>query len=155
MTYQDFAERLIASMKLRGFIATRSPHGICMKSLAQFADASEQICRRYIRGDALPNYEKVVSIAKHLNVSPGWLLFGDAKNLGNRKVLEEEVLSYILQSTHALFWENSVDFAEFVLGLLKEIRDIDVPNDHLYKIIDLAVGSVANFQKKSVKLVNN
>ncbi|MDQ5884487.1 MAG: hypothetical protein QG556_827, partial [Pseudomonadota bacterium] len=77
--YKDFSDRLIQTMKLRGFSASRSPHGICMKSLSIFTQASEQICRRYVRGEALPTYEKIINIAKELNVSPGWLLFGDEK----------------------------------------------------------------------------
>jgi transcriptional regulator with XRE-family HTH domain len=158
--YAYFSDRLVSLMKLRGFTASRSPNGICMKSLAEFTDASEQICRRYIRGEALPSYEKIIKIASHLKVSPGWLLFGDQKDEPKRRVFEEDILAYILKTTHALFPENSNDFSEFVIGLLKDIRDIDVPNENLYKIVDLAVGSVATFQQKQKqqqlkKIINN
>lgn len=153
--YQDFSERLIQSMKLRGYTASRSPNGICMKSLAKFADASEQICRRYIRGEALPSYEKVISIAQHLQVAPGWLLFGENQNHLSQKPIDESLLDYILKSTHPLFVGNSEDFSDFVLGLLKDIRDIDTSDENIYKLIDLAVSSIASFQKKHQKAVSN
>ena len=142
-------------MKLRGFSATRSPHGICMKSLATFTQASEQICRRYIRGEALPNYEKIINIAKELNVSPGWLLFGDEKEKPKNRIIEEQLLDYILKSTHPLFPNNSEDFAEFVIGLLKDIKDIHTSDENIYKLIDLAVGSIASFQKKQIQKASN
>ncbi|MBY0377336.1 MAG: transcriptional regulator, partial [Gammaproteobacteria bacterium] len=56
--YKKFSNRLIDAMKLNGYGASRSPNRICMKTLSKFAGASEQICRRYIRGDALPDYDK-------------------------------------------------------------------------------------------------
>ena len=151
--YKDFSERLVSTMKLRGFTASRSPNGICMKSLAEFADASEQICRRYIRGEALPSYEKVISIASHLKVAPGWLLFGEQQ--GPSKMIDESLLDYILKATHPLFVGNSEDFSDFVLGLLKDIRDIDTSDENIFKLIDLAVSSIASFQKKQNKTAIN
>lgn len=156
--YKDFSERLVSSMKLRGFTASRSPNGICMKSLAEFADASEQICRRYIRGEALPSYEKVISIASHLKVAPGWLLFGEQQS--SAKMIDESLLDYILKATHPLFVGNSEDFSDFVLGLLKDIRDIDTSDENIFKLIDSAVSSIASFQKKqnsnqSINKLNN
>lgn len=153
--YKDFSDRLIQTMKLRGFSASRSPHGICMKALSTFTQASEQICRRYIRGEALPSYEKVINIAKELNVSPGWLLFGDEKEKPKNRIIEEQLLAYILKSTHPLFPNQSEDFSEFVIGLLKDIKDIHTSDENIYKLIDLAVGSIASYQKKQIKKVSN
>lgn len=153
--YKDFSDRLIQTMKLRGFSASRSPHGICMKSLSTFTLASEQICRRYIRGEALPSYEKIINIAKELNVSPGWLLFGDEKDKTKNRIIDEELLAYILKSTHPLFPNQSEDFSEFVIGLLKDIKDIHTSDENIYKLIDLAVGSIASYQKKQIKKVSN
>ena len=153
--YKDFSDRLIEIMKLRGYKASRSPHGICMRSLSGFTQASEQICRRYIRGEALPNYEKIINIAKELNVSPGWLLFGDETEKPKNRIIQEELLDYILKSTHPLFPNQSDDFADFVMGLLKDIKDIHTSDENIYKMIDLALGSIASYQKKQLQKASN
>ncbi|TIE23194.1 transcriptional regulator, partial [Legionella pneumophila] len=41
--YQTFANRLISTLKEKGYSASRSPNGICIKTLAEFTGASEQI----------------------------------------------------------------------------------------------------------------
>jgi hypothetical protein len=153
--YTDFAERLVNAMKLRGYISSRSPNGICMKSLADFADASEQICRRYIRGEALPGYEKIMSIANALNISPSWLLFGETTEHVNPKNIDDDILHYILSNSLELYQNKASstdEFADFVIGLVKDIRDIDTSKENLLKIIDLAVGSISTFKqdKKAV-----
>ena len=147
--YKDFSERLVYSMKLRGHTASRSPNGICIKILAEFADASEQICRRYIRGEALPNHEKIIKIAAHLEVSPAWLVFGEeAKSMSNSGI-DDELLHYILKRIHQLYRHEASameDFADFVLGLIKDIRGIETSKENLEKIIDLAVSSISTFR---------
>lgn len=151
--YKDFSERLIDSMKAKGFTASRSPNGICMHTLATFADASEQICRRYIRGEALPSYEKIMAIAKQLNVSPGWLLFGE-QSVSNSSQIDETLLHYILKKSHHLYREETSqtdDYADFVVELLKDIREIETSKDNLEKIIDLAISSISSFKRKQKK----
>ncbi|MFA6302111.1 MAG: hypothetical protein WC627_03145 [Legionella sp.] len=101
--YKDFSNRLIEAMKSKGHIASRSPSGICIQTLAKFAGASEQICRRYLRGDALPDYDKVKQIADGLHVNPGWLLFGDEGHSKTSKNQTDEILlHYILKQSHHL-----------------------------------------------------
>lgn len=153
--YSDFSQRLVNTMKLRGHVSSRSPHGICMKTLADFADVSEQICRRYLRGEALPGYEKIIRIAQALAVSPSWLLFGDTHEQQNPKNLDDDILHYILTHAHTLYQNKASstnEFADFVIGLVKEIRHIDTSKQNLLKIIDLAVGSISSFkqEKKAV-----
>ena len=38
LLFKDFSERLVYMMKLRGYTASRSPNGICMKTLAIYFD---------------------------------------------------------------------------------------------------------------------
>jgi transcriptional regulator with XRE-family HTH domain len=151
LTYQEFAQRLTQAMKLRGFISSRSPNGICMKTLASFADASEQICRRYIRGEALPSHEKILKIANSLSVSPAWLVFGETGELKTSQELNDEILHYILTQAHLLAQNHELrgqSFADFILSLLQEIRDIETSKENLFKIIDLALGSASSFGLK-------
>ncbi|MBA2648050.1 MAG: transcriptional regulator [Legionella sp.] len=149
--YHAFANRLISTLKSCGYIASRSPNGICIKTLSQFTSASEQICRRYIRGDALPDYEKIKQVAAHLQVNPGWLLFGDEGHPApNKNPIDENLLHYILKQSHHLhrnsFSKNN-DYADFVLGLLNEVRSIDTSRENLLKIIDLAIGSITSYEE--------
>ena len=144
-------------MKSNGHMASRSPSGICMTTLAAIADASEQICRRYIRGDALPDHDRVVRIAGSLTVSPGWLLFGDQNLLETAhapKPIDDDLLHYILTKSFELYREeigNTDDYADFVLGLIHYVREIDTSKENLYKIIELAVGSISSFKDKRSK----
>ena len=97
--YTNFSNRLLTAMKTNGHIASRSPNGICIKTLAEFAGASEQICRRYVRGDALPDYEKIINIATQLNTSPGWLLFGEQeqpKAVPLKNIIDDDSMMLIM-----------------------------------------------------------
>lgn len=153
--YKEFAFRLMEALRSNGFGTTRSPSGICMRTLSEMANASEQICRRYIRGDALPEYERVVNIAAKLNVSPGWLLFGEQhKTRASHDAIniDETLVRYILTQSHALFHDiektNGKDYVDFVLNLLNEIKDIDTSRENLEKIINLALGSIVSYHQK-------
>ena len=152
LLFKDFSERMVYMMKLRGYTASRSPNGICMKTLANFADASEQICRRYIRGEALPNHEKIIKIAAHLEISPAWLVFGEEAKDRLNSGIDDELLHYILKRIHELYRHEASamdDFADFVLGLIKDIREIETSRENLEKIIDLAVASISSFRHQA------
>lgn len=157
--YKEFSARLINAMKSEGYIASRSPSGICMKTLAKFAGASEQICRRYIRGDALPDHDKIVKIAHCLNISPGSLLFGESNSMNKaessgRFMLDDDALYYVLKESHALFHEGSnegEDYADFVMGLIQDTRAIDTSKDKVKKIINLALTSISSYKETKKK----
>lgn len=153
--YESFANRLIQTLKEKGHTASRSPSGICIKTLAEFVGASEQICRRYIRGDALPDYEKIKQLANHLQVNPGWLLFGEEGKIApQNNQIDETLIHYILKQSHHLYphsQDGNNDYADFVLGLIREVREIDTSENNLLKIIDLAIGSISSFKEKYKK----
>ncbi len=75
---QQFAYRLRDAMIAAGFNSQRSTSGVSIHKLAEITGYSVQICRKYLRGEAIPEPLKLVEIAERLNVSAGWLLFGDA-----------------------------------------------------------------------------
>src|SRR5215207_3682155 len=77
---KQFAYRLRDAMLAAGFNSQRSTSGVCIHKLAEITGYSVQICRKYLRGEAIPEPVKLIEIAKKLQVSPGWLLFGDAYN---------------------------------------------------------------------------
>lgn len=157
--HADFAKRLIESMKAKGHVASRSPKGICMQTLAQFAGASEQICRRYVRGDALPDYEKVIKIAASLQISPGWLVFGEQNSpLENYLPISEDLLYYIIQKSHNLFQlepNSNDDFPEFVMELIRDVKGVKTNTETLKKTIDIALRSICSFKEKQNKRMVN
>jgi transcriptional regulator with XRE-family HTH domain len=160
--YLEFSHRLISSMKQAGLADTRSPSGISVKTLAETMGVSEQICRRYLRGDALPDYEKTVKIARFLSISPGWLLFGnepDGLNINDQTIcMKASLLHYLLERSHAFYMlqapEQAHDFPSFVLALINDISAIDADPDTLKKIIDLAVSSISSFEERKMKHIN-
>lgn len=155
--YQDFSKRLMETMKAKGYAASRSPKGICIQTLARFAGASEQICRRYVRGDALPDYEKIIKIANSLQVSPGWLLFGEqSEPTENSLPISEDLLYYIIQKSHALYQldphpEDSEDFPDFVIELIRDVKGVNTTTENLKKVIDIALSSICSYKEKQHK----
>ena len=145
--YKQFSYRLIDAMKANGHTDSRSPNGISMDTLAEFAGASVQICRRYIRGDALPDYDKVVSIATHLKISPSWLLFGE-KDATKFTQIDADLMSYIVQKCSVLYFgagEKTDEFVQFLMKLIREVQKINGNRETLEHVINLALDSVASF----------
>lgn len=77
---KQFANRLRDAMIAAGFNSQRSTSGVCIHTLSEITGYSVQICRKYLRGEAIPDPVKLREIAVKIHVSPGWLLFGDSCN---------------------------------------------------------------------------
>ena len=92
-----------------------------------------------------------------LDVSPGWLLFGESEQPNEAvqsKMIDDDLLHYILTKSYRLYREetgNTDDYADFVLGLIHDVREIDTSKENLHKIIELAVGSISSFKEKRSK----
>ncbi len=156
--YTDFAERLITAIKRREQDSNSVSVKFSVKTLAESMDVSEQICRRYLRGDARPDYDKVLKLAHLLHVSPGWLLFGEENDTFTTKKnmlqIDTSLLRYILEKSHALYIldpDNADDYPDFVLALVNDIYTINTDTETLKKIIDLAVGSISSFEERKSK----
>ena len=107
-----FSKRLNALMQKEGYVSTRSKAGVKIGQLAEVAGVSYQMARKYALGLALPDYNIIPRIAKWLNSSPSWLLFGEkeflAPELKPTSVIEIEIelLKYILNKCAILFRLN-------------------------------------------------
>lgn len=149
----DFASRMINVMNDAGYSDSRSPSGICVKKLAELMGVSEQICRRYLRRDAVPDHHKVLKVALALNVSPGWLLFGEQNNIGEKSQhylnISDELLHYILEKSQRLYASDpghADDYPDFVMELIRDVQSINTDDpETLKKIIDVAIGSICAF----------
>ncbi len=141
-----FALRLKTALLNAGLISSRSTSGVDIHKLVEITGYSSQICRKYLKGQAIPEPFKLHEIAAELNVSPGWLLFGDATHeQGAEKiVLGKTSLRHIFHKIHA--FETQVltadRFANFMTNLCSELESMDVSADQSLKIIDLAFSSL-------------
>lgn len=156
--YLLFSSRLIDAMKNAGHGTTRSPNGICIKTLADITNASEQICRRYIRGEALPDYDKILRISSQLRVSPGWLLFGENNDDGcnslktsNSIFIERDLLEHIILKALELLMlmKDKKELAPFIMDIIDDVTQIDASKEDLLKIIEISVNSAIRFNESS------
>lgn len=148
---KQFSYRLRDAMDAAGFHSQRSTSGLCIHKLAEITGYSVQICRKYLRGEAIPEPTKIVDIAASLQVSPGWLLFGDAHNDNhtnkNQLKISKDLLHYLLIKAASLYNAPipSLNVPDFLMELINDLSHIDVDDEQLKKIIDLTLASARHF----------
>jgi hypothetical protein len=148
---QQFAVRLRQAMINAGHRSNRSNSGVDIHKLSEITGHSTQICRKYLRGEALPEPVKLIEISMKLKVSPGWLLFGDGiATLAPDKqsiTISETLLSYIFHHASELYkTERTNDNTpDFLLDLTRDISQINATEEQSTKIIDLALASAKRF----------
>ncbi|MFA5960026.1 MAG: helix-turn-helix transcriptional regulator [Tatlockia sp.] len=148
---KQFACRLHDAMIAAGYNSQRSTSGVCIHKLAEITGYSVQICRKYLRGEAIPEPVKLVEIANTLKVSPGWLLFGDSHNAGilsqEQIAINKNLLRYILSSATELYNSDrsGKEVSGFLFELINDISQINASEEQSKKIIDLALSSAKHF----------
>ena len=149
---KQFAIRLHEAMMAAGYYSQRSLSGVCINKLVEITGHSPQICRKYLRGEAIPEPIKLLQIATKLNVSAGWLLFGD-QHSGHYDsqytlTISKSLLHYIFTQADELYnTEHSIDErSDFLLDLAKDISQINASEEQSKKIIDLALASARHFK---------
>lgn len=153
-----FALRLHQAMLRAGLSSSRSKSGVCIQSLTTLTHHSRQMCRKYLSGEALPEPQLLIKLAEALDVSAGWLLFGETASALPHKdhiQISKPILHYILthQENPSLF---KLDHAQqhFLIQLIQEISKLDGDEAQLKKIIDLAFSSANQFQSMSQRAVS-
>lgn len=150
---KQFAQRLIQSMNAAGFTSNRSTVGVDVYKLAEITGYSSVICRKYLKGEAIPEPTKLIDIAKAMNVSPGWLLFGD---FGKHSAFSQEntclsnnLLQYIFACAEPLYHMGrpKEEIAGFLMELVNDISQINADETQSKKIIDLAISSITQFAR--------
>ncbi|KTD14241.1 helix-turn-helix domain-containing protein [Legionella israelensis] len=148
---KQFAHRLKDAMIKAGFNSHRSTSGVSIHKLAEITGYSLQICRKYLRGEVIPEPMKLVDIAAKLNVSAGWLLFGDDDHehhgLEKKITINQGLLHYIFTKAAHLYHHSSLDedVPDFLTDLTNDVSQIHADEEQLKKIIDLALSSVKHF----------
>lgn len=74
---KEFADRLVEAMKEAGHVARRgAKSGVDYYALAKMAGVTPEMARRYTLGTALPDPDRMLTIAKRLSVNLPWLRDG-------------------------------------------------------------------------------
>jgi transcriptional regulator with XRE-family HTH domain len=144
-----FSERLKDALIKAGLHSLRSTSGVDIHKLVEITGYSPQICRKYLRGQAIPEPYKLIEIAEKLNVSPGWLLFGDHKQSEDQEniLISKQVLHYIFSKAQVLYNTPKVHtVADFLVQLSCDISQISTTAVQSKKIIDLAFTSLGHHQ---------
>lgn len=142
---KQFANRLRDTLIAAGYCSPRSTSGVDINRFAKVAGHSPQICRKYLRGEAIPELNKLVEIASKLDVSPGWLLFGDShsnhQSEQHKITISKNLLHYIFTHANTLYQsgQSKENLPFFLLELTKDVSQIDVTDEQSRKIVDLAL----------------
>lgn len=146
---RQFASRLRDTMIARGHYSSRSTSGVDIHKLVEMTGNSSQICRKYLAAQVIPEPTTLACLAEKLDVSPGWLLFGDAQQTPATDTISisESLLHYIIVNAKSLYTADSKPevIADFLLGLIQDIGLIGANEEQSKKIIDLALSSVTHF----------
>lgn len=148
----SFAERLREIMTSAGFRSTRSTSGICIQTLTQITGHSRQICRKYLQGEVLPEPHTLLKLAHALQVSPGWLLFGEGPKTHAQEdkiVISKTLLHYVLTHPENPYQRVRAinDIPDFLAALIQEISVLEGDEAQLKKIVDLALSSAKHFDQ--------
>ncbi len=150
---KQFAHRLRDSLIAAGFNSQRSTSGVDIYKLAEITGYSTQICRKYLRGQALPEPAKLVEIAAQLHVSPGWLLFGDGNSdlneSADKLTISNTLIRYIFERAFTLYNSGRTqnEVSDFLMDLAKDVSQINATDEQSKKIIDLALSSASHFSR--------
>jgi hypothetical protein len=143
---QQFALRLRDALLAKGYRSSRSPSGVHIQKFAELTGHSLQICRKYLRGQSIPESKKLVQIAAQLDVSPGWLLFGDCHGQHhvetNKITINKDLLHYIFVHVSGLYQpqtEQAEFSSRFFMTLTQDVSHISDNVEQSKKIIDLAI----------------
>jgi hypothetical protein len=151
---QQFAKRLWEAMIAAGHHSERSSYGVNIESLVSISGNSPQICRKYLRGKAIPEPVTLNEIATKLKVSPGWLLFGDHQQEPKQQIknitISRNLLHYIFSHAADLYnaEASGEEVPDFLLDLVNDMSQIHAEEEQSKKIIDLALSSAKHFHLK-------
>jgi len=149
----NFSKRLNSLLQKKGYSSNRSQAGVEINQLAKAAGVSYQMARKYALGMALPDYHVIPKIAKWLNVTSSYLLFGENEsNIPEHKSatsieIESELLKYILHKCMVFFPPtNDVEkIINYIVGVIYDASHINTDNKTITKIIDLMLSSAMQF----------
>lgn len=150
-TQTSFGARLKFAMLHKGFSSTRSPYGVDVTHLSKITQHSPQICRKYLKNTALPSIDTIMRLSETLNVSPGWLLFGEGypqhKNLVS---LSPALLRCVIEEGLAVqaHFKSNHDFADFLMHIVEKIQRFDLPEGDIKQIIHCMTSAIVQMHTR-------
>ena len=152
---QSFSKRLSSVLQKEGYSSNRSRAGVEINKLADVAGVSYQMARKYALGMALPEYHIIPKIAKWLNVSSSWLLFGEKEPIqpehksSSMIEIESDLLKYILFKCTILFppTSDSNKIINFIVNVIYDASHINADKKTIIKIIDMMLSSAIQLSK--------
>lgn len=149
---EHFANRLHEAMRAAGHASGRSTSGIDIHQLVEITGYSAQMCRKYLRGEAMPDPMKLHEIAQHLGVSPGWLLFGHAIETTEKfpqtyLYVNQQNLRTLFEKAEALYQQqkNTAQRTDFLMNLVHNISQTNLSEAQSHQMIELALSSATHF----------
>jgi len=148
---KQFASRLKEAMIKAGHYSERSISGVSLHKLCDITGYSKQICRKYLRGEAIPEPAKLMGIARELSVTAGWLLFGEPQyEEGNTeeiiKINKKSLYFILTKMVHLYrFTEFKNEVPNYIMELIEDICQLNANEAQTEKIIDMALSSVKYF----------
>ncbi len=152
---QSFSKRLSSVLQKEGYSSKRSRAGVEINKLADVAGVSYQMARKYVLGMALPEYHIIPKIARWLNVSSSWLLFGEKEPIkpehksSSMIEIESDLLKYILFKCTILFppTSDSDKIINFIVNVIYDASHINADKKTIIKIIDMMLSSAIQLSK--------
>jgi transcriptional regulator with XRE-family HTH domain len=155
-----FSKRLNALLQKEGYISNRSKVGVEIGQLAKIAGVSYQMARKYTLGIALPDYHLIPKIAKWLNASPSWLLFGEKDSntpeIKSSSLIEIDIdlLRYIHNKCITLLFPSTPEpekIANYIVGVIYDAAHINADAKTILKIIDMMLSSAIQLAEISLE----
>ena len=101
---EGMSEKEIFSSRLRGAleqagVQTSSPTRFALEFNLRYwgRPVTAQAVRKWISGNAIPSQDKIIALAKWLNVSAEWLRFGEGEANGGNSGVTQEIPAYHAQ----------------------------------------------------------
>lgn len=73
----NFSERLKSALRAKNIAARPSKLARSFNELQDVSTVTPHAVRKWLVGEAIPTHDKIVVLSKWLDVSAGWLRFGD------------------------------------------------------------------------------
>lgn len=150
-----FSARLIKCLKKKGLASNRSHTGVSHIELAKVIGKPIQVVSLIVAGERIPEPEIIITIAKWLQVSPGWLLFGEPSTHVDAITIEESLLEEILEKALALDYEilSTEKFSKFIRDIIIDTATLDADIEIKHKMIEKIFSSAGFFSadKRRIK----
>ena len=147
----SFGARLKFTMINKGFNSSRSPYGVDVTHLSKITQHSPQICRKYLKNTALPSKDTIMRLSEALDVSPGWLLFGQVTSRHKDLVsLSPALLRSVIEEGLAVqaHFKSNHDFADFLMHLVEKIQRFDLPEVDIRQIIHCMTSAIVQMHTR-------